>query len=156
MIPTGEWSCLISFARASLSCSEQAGNIANNSKWKYMSKAGFVPISCYPWQVNQRSRLLDHDGLTMNCCLMSSRIMENKLIKPLRDNTCQIDYGYMCIGTDCEAKSTFLFPVKFLSSTITFYIILQWLSNHNRIHIFTCTCIVTCQFLFINQDTVRL
>ena len=37
--------------------------------------------------------------------------MGYKLIKPLRDNTGQIDYGYMCIGTDCETKSTFLIPM---------------------------------------------
>ena len=29
--------------------------------------------------------------------LISYRIMGYKLIKPLLDNTCQIDNGYMCI-----------------------------------------------------------
>ena len=34
--------------------------------------------------------------------------MEYKLIQPLRDNTCQIDYGYVCICTECQTKLTFL------------------------------------------------
>ena len=40
---------------------------------------------------------------------MSNRIMGyNVQIKPSCDNVCQIDYGYMCIGTDCLMKSAFL------------------------------------------------
>ena len=35
--------------------------------------------------------------------------MGYKFLKPLRDKTCQIDYGHMCIGTDCETKSTFTY-----------------------------------------------
>ena len=35
---TGEWSCLISFARAPPTCQE--GKQAKNSKWKYMSPLG--------------------------------------------------------------------------------------------------------------------
>ena len=31
-----------------------------------------------------------------------------KLIEPLRDNTFQIDYGYMCFWTECQTLSTFL------------------------------------------------
>ena len=48
-------------------------------------------------QVNQRFRPLGHDGLMIFSGLMSYRIMGYKLIKQVRDNTCQIDYGYMCI-----------------------------------------------------------
>ena len=73
-----------------------------------MSPAGFEPTLGIPRQVNQRSRPLVHVGLTMKYGLMSYRIMGYKLIKPLLDNTCQIDNGYMCIGTDCETQSTFL------------------------------------------------
>ena len=50
-----------------------------------------------PRQVNQRFRQLGHDALMMLIDLMSYRIMRYKLIKPLRDNAWQIDYGYMCI-----------------------------------------------------------
>ena len=46
-------------------------------------------------QESQRLRPLGHEGLISD--LMSYRIMGYKLIKPLRHNTCQIDYGYMCI-----------------------------------------------------------
>ena len=28
--------------------------------------------------------------------------------KLLRDNTCQLDYGYMCIWTECQTKLSFL------------------------------------------------
>ena len=53
------------------------------------------------------------DGLTMICGFMSDRIMGYKLIKPLRDNPCQIDYGYMCIWTDCQTKSHFSSQIRF-------------------------------------------
>ena len=36
-----EWTCLISFATALLTCSERMG--AKNSKRKYMSQVGFEP-----------------------------------------------------------------------------------------------------------------
>ena len=56
------------------------------------------PRNATPRQVNQRFRPLGHDGLIMMIySLMSYRIVGYKLIKPLRDNTCPIDYGYMCI-----------------------------------------------------------
>ena len=55
------------------------------------------PRNTTPRQVNQRFRPLGHDALMMISGLISCRIMGYKLIKPLRDNTCQIDYGYMCI-----------------------------------------------------------
>ena len=32
--------------------------------------------------------------------------------KTLRDNTGQLDYGYMCIDTDFQTKSNFLIPMK--------------------------------------------
>ena len=72
-----------------------------------MSPAGIEPIPGTSRQVNQCFRSFGLDGLTMNCGLMSYGIIGHKLIKPLRDNTCQIDYGNMCIRTDFETKSTF-------------------------------------------------
>ena len=85
------------------------GEGVKNSKWKYMPPAGFEPTPSTPWQVNQRSRPLGHNDLTMICDLMSYRIVEYKWTKPLRDNKCQIDYGDMCIWTYCQIKSTFLY-----------------------------------------------
>ena len=66
------------------------------------------PRHASPRQVNQRFRPLGHDALIMFSGLMSYRIMGYKLIKPLCDNTCQIEYGYMCIWTECQTKLTFL------------------------------------------------
>ena len=43
-----------------------------------------------PEQVNQRFRPLSHDALMMIRGLMSYRIVGYKLIKPLRENTCQL------------------------------------------------------------------
>ena len=48
-----------------------------------------------PRQVNQRHRSLGHDALMLLSGLMSYRIIGYKLIKPLRDKTCQIDNGYI-------------------------------------------------------------
>ena len=48
-------------------------------------------------QESQRLRPLGHEGLMLIGGLMSYRIIGYKLIKLLRDNTCQIDYGYICI-----------------------------------------------------------
>ena len=48
-------------------------------------------------QANQRLRPLGHGALMMISGLMPYRIKGFKSIKPLRDNTCQIDNGYMCI-----------------------------------------------------------
>ena len=45
---SGEWTCLISFATAPLTCSNGEG--AKNSKWKYMSPAGFEPTPASPRQ----------------------------------------------------------------------------------------------------------
>ena len=51
-----------------------------------------------PRQESQRLRSLGHEGLMVISGLMSYRIMGYKLKKKLlRDNTCQYDYGYMCI-----------------------------------------------------------
>ena len=104
------------------------------------------PRHATPQQVNQRFRPLGHEALT------SYRIVGYKLIRPLRDNTCQIDYRCMFIWTDCQTKSACLISMLILASILTIYRILHWLSNHSRWH----TCIVTCPFVFINQDTVRL
>ena len=55
------------------------------------------PSQVTPRQVNQRFEPLGHDALIMISGLMYYRIMGYKLIKPLRDNTCQIDNGFICI-----------------------------------------------------------
>ena len=55
------------------------------------------PRHATPRQVNQRFRPLGHGALMMISSLISYRIMGYKLIKPLRDNRCQVDFGYMCI-----------------------------------------------------------
>ena len=55
------------------------------------------PHHASPRQESQRLRPLGHEGLMLIGGLMSYRIMGYTLIKLLRDNTCQIDYGYMCI-----------------------------------------------------------
>ena len=120
------------------------GEGAKNLKWKYMSLAGFEPTPrC---STNQCFRsLLVHDALMMISVLMSYRIIEYKLIKLLHDNTCQIDYGYMCIWNECQTKLTFLISMKILASIITVSRTLHWVLKHNRFH----TGIVTCPFVFI-------
>ena len=117
-----------------------------------MSPSGFEPTPGTPQQVNQRFRPFGDVGLTMICALMSCRIMGYKLIKPLCHNTCQIDYGYMCIGNDCETKFKFIIQMLILASATTAYRTLHWLSKHNQF----ITCIVKCPFVLMNQDTVRL
>ena len=84
------------------------GEGAKNSKYKYLFPADSNPSHAAPRQANQRFRPLGHDALMMISGLKSYRIVGYKLIKPLYDNTCQIDNGYMCIWTHCQAKSTFL------------------------------------------------
>ena len=44
-------------------------------------------------QETQRLRPLGHEGLMRISGLMSYRVIGYNLIKPLRDNTCQTDYG---------------------------------------------------------------
>ena len=81
-----------------------------NSKWKYMSPVGFEPTPRHAmagetaFQTARPQRLDDNQWINV---LQDIWI---KLIKPLRDNTCQIDYGYLCIyiWTECQTKSTFL------------------------------------------------
>ena len=76
------------------------------------------PRHATPRQVNQRFRPLGHGALMMICGLQDSGIQINKL-KPFCDNTCQIDYGYKCIWTDCQTKSTFLISMSILTGIIT-------------------------------------
>ena len=81
--------------------------------WKIQNKNIYLqrelnPRLVKPRPVDQRFRPLDHDVLMMIC--FTGGI---KLITPLRDNTCQNDYGYMCIWTDCQTKSTFHLNVDF-------------------------------------------
>ena len=66
------------------------------------------PHHASPRQESQRLRPSGHEGLMVISGLMSYRIMGYKSIKPLRNNTCQIDYGYMCIRTECQTKLSFL------------------------------------------------
>ena len=84
---------------------------AKNSKWKYMSPAGFEPTprQSTTGKSAQRLRPLGHEGLMVISGLMSNRIMGYKFKKKLlRDNTRQLDYGYMCIWTECQTKLSFL------------------------------------------------
>ena len=69
----GEWSCLISFAWVSLTCSERKGR--EISKWKYMSLAGLEPpLRRHSSTDKQRLRPLGHGDLMVICGLMSYRI----------------------------------------------------------------------------------
>ena len=82
---------------------------------------------------------LGQGALIIICGLMFYRILGYKLMNTLCDNMCQIDYGYMCIWTDCQTLSTFLIPMYILASIITVYRTWHWLSNHKRFHV--CICI---------------
>ena len=55
------------------------------------------PHHASPPQEIQRLRPLGHEGLRVFSDLLSYRIIGYNLKKMLRDNTCQLDYGYMCI-----------------------------------------------------------
>ena len=71
---SGEWTCLISFATALLTCWNGEG--AKNSKWKYMSPAGYEPTHRqFTTGKSQRLRPLGHEGLMMISGLMSYKIM---------------------------------------------------------------------------------
>ena len=50
----------------------------------------------------------------------------------------EIDFGKICIGTDCQALSTFLLPIKMLSISVY----RTWKNKPNHINQFH-TCIVT-------------
>ena len=148
---TGEWSCLISFTWAPLTCSKRRGSEKFQNKNICLQRDSNQHHTS-PRQESQCLRPLGHEGLMMISSLMSYRIMGYKLIKPLRDNTCQIDYGYMCIRTECQTKLSFLISMQILASIVFVYRILNWVSNHNRFH----TGIVTYPFVFIYQNTDRL
>ena len=66
------------------------------------------PDHASPRQESQRFRPLGYEGLMVICFLISNWTMDHKLIKPLRDNTCQIGYGCMCILNECQTKLSFL------------------------------------------------
>ena len=80
-----------------------------------------------PRHVNQRLRPLGHYALMMISGLMSYRIIGYKLMKPLRDNTCQIDM------VTCK----FSYLNVYLASIIIIivYRTLHWILYHNRFHI---------------------
>ena len=62
-----------------------------------MSPVVFEPHHAGPRQESQRFRPFGHEGLMIISGLIYYMIMGYKLMKPLRDNTCQIDYDNMCI-----------------------------------------------------------
>ena len=104
---SGEWTCLISFATAPLTCSERSGS--EKFRMKICIQWDSNPCHSSPPQESQRLRPLGHEGLMVFSGLMSYRIMGYKLKKKLlHDNTCQLDYGYMCIWTECQTKLSFL------------------------------------------------
>ena len=86
------------------------GEGAKNSKWKYMSPAGFEPTPCQSTTGKSgRLRPLGHESLIVISGLMSYMIIGYKFYKKLlRDNTCQLDFGYMCIWTEYQTKLSFL------------------------------------------------
>ena len=70
------------------------------------------PHHASPRQESQRIRPLGNEGLMVISGLMSYRIMGYKFKKKLlRDNTCQLGYGYMCIWTECQTKLSFLISI---------------------------------------------
>ena len=93
---SGEWTCLISFATAPLTCSERGGS--EKFKMKYRSAAGFEPHNASPRQETQRLRPLGHEGLVVISAWFNV-LQDNgiHISKNLRDNTCQLDNRYMCI-----------------------------------------------------------
>ena len=54
----------------------------------------------------------------------------------------EIDFGKMCIGTDCQALSTFLLPIKMLSISVyrTLNEQTKSYSSISYLHCHTCTC----------------
>ena len=90
-----EWSCLISFATAPLTCSEREGSEIQNENICLQRDSN--PHHASQRQESQRLRPLGHEALMLIGGLISYRITGYKLIKLLHDNTCQFDYGYMCI-----------------------------------------------------------
>ena len=128
---------------------------AKNSKWKYMSPAGFEPTPRHDTTRGTalrtaRLRYLD-ENLAINL-LLDSWI---KLIKPLRDNTGQSDCGYIkhvLLNWLVRLSLHFLSQFRFLPSIIIVLIQNFALAiKHNRFH----TCVVTCLYV-IYQDTLRL
>ena len=71
------------------------------------------PHHASPRQESQRLRPLGHGGLIMISGLMYYRILGYKLIKPLRNNTCQIDYGCKCIVLNVRLNFHFLSQCRF-------------------------------------------
>ena len=93
---SGEWTCLISFATAPLTCSERGGS--KKFKMKIYVSSGIRTLTRQSTTgKSQRLRPLGHEGLMVTSGLMSYGIMGYNLKILLRDNTCQLDYGYMCI-----------------------------------------------------------
>ena len=77
-----------------------------------LSSPTTAKLGVTPRPVKRRFRPFGHAAFM----IMRINILHHswiKLIKPLRDNTCQIHYGYMCTWTDSQTKSTFLSQCRF-------------------------------------------
>ena len=105
-IPLGTFSILL--ATAPLTCSERGGS--ENICLQRDSN----PHHASPRQESQRLRPLGREGLMAISGFMSYRIIWYKLKKNLlRDNACQLDYGYMCIWTEFRLNFHFLSHCRF-------------------------------------------
>ena len=93
---SGEWTCLISFAKALLTCSERGGS--EKFKMKIYVSSG---IRTHPTPVHDRKvSVLDRSATRFDGDQWFNVVQDNGiqvLKKLLRDNTCQLDYGYTCI-----------------------------------------------------------
>ena len=75
--------------------------------------------TCLQWDSNPRHATphhdrklsaLDHSATALDDDLLFNVLQGNviQMNKPLRDNTCQIDYCYMCIWTYCQTNISYL------------------------------------------------
>ena len=87
------------------------GEGAKNSKWKYMSPAGFEPTPCQSTTgKSQRLRPLGHEGLMVICGLMSNRIMGYKFL-----NNCYVTTRVNLIMVTCVFELNVRLSFHFLS-----------------------------------------
>ena len=95
---SGEWTCLISLTWAPLTFSERGGSEKFKMKLYVSSGIRTHTTPVQDRKVSALDRSAGHEGLMVISGLMSYRIMGYNLKKKLlRDNTCQLDDGYMCI-----------------------------------------------------------
>ena len=102
------WMDMLDFiCKAPLTCSERGERKIQNENICLQRDSNSHHAS--QQQESQRLRPLGHEGLMVISGLMSYWIMGYTFKKKLlRDNTCQLDYGYMCIWTECQTKLSFL------------------------------------------------